>query len=172
MSDTPVYASEEHPAPDSAFAAGELRHLVVGNRGRLLDARRTPNTVVDVAPQRGAFVVRIEAFEDTGARWELGLEEIERFQFTRTATPASDAALAELHDSTSPSPTHSGAASAGTRSRSTAQPRATELSSRCGLPRSSPPRSPSTSRTPTSKAAPAPASPSSGDSASRSNERS
>lgn len=99
MSDAPVYANDEHPAPDSAFASGELRHLVVGNRGRLLDARRTPITVVDVAPERGSFVVRVEAFEDTGARWELGLEEIKRFQFARTATPATETALAELQDS-------------------------------------------------------------------------
>jgi hypothetical protein len=99
MSDAPVYANDEHPAPDSAFASGELRHLVVGNRGRLLDARRTPITVVDVAPQRGSFIVRVEAFEDTGARWELGLEEIKRFQFARTATPATETALAELQDS-------------------------------------------------------------------------
>lgn len=77
MSDAPVYASDEHPEPDSAFAPGELRHLVVGNCGRLLDARCTPITVVDVAPERGSFVVRVEAFEDTGVRWELGLEEIE-----------------------------------------------------------------------------------------------
>jgi hypothetical protein len=99
MSDAPVYASEEHPAPDSAFAPGKLRQLVVGNRGRLLDARRTPVTIVDVAPERGSFVVRVEAFEDTGARWELGLEEIERFQFVRTATPVTDAVLAEIQAS-------------------------------------------------------------------------
>jgi hypothetical protein len=99
MSDAPIYAGEEHPAPDSAFAAGELRHLVVGNRGRLLDARRTPITVVDVAPERGSFVVRVESFEDTGALWELGLEEIERFQFAHTATPATGGALAQLTDS-------------------------------------------------------------------------
>jgi hypothetical protein len=48
---------------------------------------------------RGSFVVRVDAFEDTGARWELGLEEIERFQFARAATPATDAALPELQDS-------------------------------------------------------------------------
>ena len=99
MSDAPVYANDEHSAPDSAFASGELRHLAVGNRGRLLDARRTPITVVDVAPERGSFVVRVEAFEDAGARWELGLEEINRFQFARTATPATNAALAELRAS-------------------------------------------------------------------------
>jgi hypothetical protein len=99
MDDAPVYATKQHPEPDSAFAPGELGHLAVGNRGRLLDARRTPVTVVDVAPERGSFTVRIEAFEDTGARWELGLEEIERFQFARAAPPATDAALAQLQAS-------------------------------------------------------------------------
>jgi predicted 2-oxoglutarate/Fe(II)-dependent dioxygenase YbiX len=29
-------------APDSAFVPGTLKHLVVGNRGRLMDPRRTP----------------------------------------------------------------------------------------------------------------------------------
>jgi len=99
MSHAPVYISEENPAPDSAFAPGELRHLAIGNRGRLLDARRTPITIIDVAPERGSFVACVDAFEDTGARWELGLEEIERFQFAHTATPATDATLAELQHS-------------------------------------------------------------------------
>jgi hypothetical protein len=71
MNDASIYAHDEDSAPDSVFAAGEFRHLVVGNRGRLLDARRTPITVVDVAPERGLFVVRIDAFEDAGARWEF-----------------------------------------------------------------------------------------------------
>jgi hypothetical protein len=96
MSQPPGYASDPDAAPDSAFVAGALRHLVVGNHGRLLDARRTPITLVEVAPERAAFVVRIEAFEDAGARWELWLQEIERFQFTRDATPAGAQALAAL----------------------------------------------------------------------------
>jgi hypothetical protein len=99
MSDGPVYASDEHSAPDSAFATGELRHVVVGNQGRLLDARRTPISVIDVAPERGSFAVRVDAFEDAGACWELGFEEIERFQFAHTATLAKGTALAELQDS-------------------------------------------------------------------------
>jgi hypothetical protein len=47
MSDAPVYASEEHPAPDSAFAGGELGHLVIGNRGHSLDAQasKTSSTI-------------------------------------------------------------------------------------------------------------------------------
>lgn len=99
MSEAPIYASDEERAPDSEFAAGELRFLVVGNRGRLLDARRTPVTVIDVSPDRGSFVVRVEAFEDRDARWELGFEDISRFQFERAAARTSDQALAELQHS-------------------------------------------------------------------------
>ncbi len=93
MGDAPVYAGDADPARDSDFAPGELRHLVAGNRGRLLDPRRTPVTVREVAPERGSFVIRVDAFEDAGANWGLGLEEIGRFQFARPATRASDAAL-------------------------------------------------------------------------------
>jgi hypothetical protein len=99
MSDASIYAGDDDPAPDSEFAAGELRLLVVGNRGRLLDARRTPVTVVDVCADRGSFVVRVDAFEDRGARWDLGLGEIGRFQFERAAARTSDQALAELQRS-------------------------------------------------------------------------
>jgi hypothetical protein len=91
-----VYASDPGQADDSGFVAADLRHLAAGNRGRLLDPRRTPITVVDVAPERGSFSVRVGAFEDEGARWELGLEEIVRFQFAHDAVPVSDERLAEL----------------------------------------------------------------------------
>jgi hypothetical protein len=99
ISKAPVYASNEEPAPESDFVAAELRHLVVGNRGRLLDARRTPVTLTDVSTERGSFVVRVDAFEDTGAHWELGFEEIDRFQFPRSAARVSSRALAQLRDS-------------------------------------------------------------------------
>jgi hypothetical protein len=99
MSKLPVYASNDDSPPDSAFVAGELRHLVVDNRGRLLDARRTPISVLEVAPERGAFVVRIEAFEDAGACWELPLDEVEGFQFARDAMTAGDREIAELERS-------------------------------------------------------------------------
>ena len=85
-----VYASNPAAEPDSAFLAGDLGLLVAGNRGRLLDARRTPISVVEVVPDRASFVVRIEAFEDAGAVWELALEEIGRFQFARPARCAGE----------------------------------------------------------------------------------
>ena len=84
----PVYASDPNAARDSEFEPGELRHLVSGNAGRLLDARRTPVTVTEVVLERAAFEVEIAAFEDTGARWELSLDEVARFQFARGAASA------------------------------------------------------------------------------------
>lgn len=91
-----IYASDPNPAPDSEFAPGELRHLVVGNRGRLLDARRTPITVTGVDSARGSFEVEIGAFEDAGARWDLSLCEIGRFQFSREGSVAADVFVSEL----------------------------------------------------------------------------
>jgi hypothetical protein len=76
-----VYESDPEMDDDSGFVAGELSHLLPGSRARLLDARRTPVTVVDVDGARGSFSVQVDAFEDRGARWELGLEEVDRFQF-------------------------------------------------------------------------------------------
>ena len=91
-----VYQSSPEMEDDSGFVAGTLAHLLAGNRARLLDARRTPVTVVDVDSARGSFSVLIEAFEDRGARWELGLEELARFQFPRDAPVATPDAVADL----------------------------------------------------------------------------
>jgi hypothetical protein len=71
-------------------------YLVVGNRGRLLDARRTPITVTAVHPARGSFEVEIGAFEDAGARWEMPLEDVGRFQFARGCSMAADDLVGEL----------------------------------------------------------------------------
>jgi hypothetical protein len=99
MSEPSVYQSNPEPAPDSAFVDGQLALLVAGNRGRLLDARRTPISLVEVDPERGSFTVQVDEFEDKGARWELSLDEVRRFQFERKATPAGDQALAALERS-------------------------------------------------------------------------
>lgn len=93
---TPIYASDPNSAPDSEFRSGELRYLVVGNRGRLLDARRTPITITAVDPVRGSFEVEIGAFEDAGARWELPLDDVGRFQFARGCSMAADEFTSEL----------------------------------------------------------------------------
>jgi hypothetical protein len=91
-----VYESSPEMEDDSGFVAGELGHLLAGNRARLLDARRTPVTVVDVDGPRGSFSVLIDDFEDRGARWDLGLEEVARFQFPRDAPVAGPEVVADL----------------------------------------------------------------------------
>jgi hypothetical protein len=80
-----IYESDPEAAPDADFVLGELALLVPGNRGRLLDARRTPVTITAVRPATGDFEVEIGAFEDAGARWVLPLADVGRFQFARDA---------------------------------------------------------------------------------------
>lgn len=91
-----VYRFDPDPAPDDDYVGGELSHLVAGNAGRLLDARRTPVTVTRVEPETAVFEVEIAAFEDAGARWQLPVEDVADFQFAREAARASDDAVAEL----------------------------------------------------------------------------
>lgn len=93
---TDIYAFDPDARPDTDFVAGDFRHLVIGNRGRLLDARRTPIAITAVAPETGGFEVEIGAFEDAGARWELPLEEVRRFQFARGGSVVTSDALAAL----------------------------------------------------------------------------
>src|SRR5579859_1523639 len=92
----PVYASDPQAAPDSEFVPGELALLVPGNRGRLLDARRTPIVLTAVRPDTGAFELEVLAFEDAGTRWELALEEVARLQFDRDAATAAADVVARL----------------------------------------------------------------------------
>jgi hypothetical protein len=78
-----IYQSDPDAAPDDDFEPGRLEHLVEGNAGRLLDARRTPVMVVGVEPATGTFVLEVGAFEDAGARWSVPMEDVTRFQFAR-----------------------------------------------------------------------------------------
>jgi hypothetical protein len=66
--------------PDSEFQAGHLKFLCVGNRCRLMDARRTPGIIESVSPD-GFFRWRISAFEDDGEYWDVQLEHVDRYQF-------------------------------------------------------------------------------------------
>jgi hypothetical protein len=94
-----VYESDAQMRPDLEFVPAGLDRLVAGNRGRLLDARRTPITVVGVSAHRGSFSVRVDAFEDAGATWELFLGEIGRFQFERDTARAPQREVDDLQES-------------------------------------------------------------------------
>ncbi|MFQ5947302.1 MAG: hypothetical protein ACE5KX_00395 [Acidimicrobiia bacterium] len=88
-----TYQFDPEAAPDSDFEPGELHHLVVGNRGRLLDPRRTPIQIVALHAEIGIFELEVTAFEDKGAHWEIPFEEIGKFQVERESPPAGAEAL-------------------------------------------------------------------------------
>ncbi len=74
--------------PDSEFLPGRLEHLVPGNTGRMLDARRTPVRLAGLRLAAGFLEVEVLDFEDRGARWELPLESVNSFQFARDSIEA------------------------------------------------------------------------------------
>ena len=93
-----MYQYDPDARPDSEFAPGELRWLVTGNTGRLLDGRRTPVRVTAVDLAHGYFEAEIMAFEDAGARWLVPLEDVTRYQFApggHNAGPDAVAAMTE-----------------------------------------------------------------------------
>ncbi len=86
----PQYQADPDMAPDDEFEPGHLRHLVPGNTGRMLDARRTPVRVVGLRPALALVEVEVLAFEDRGARWELPVRVVDRYQFERDRPTLSD----------------------------------------------------------------------------------
>jgi hypothetical protein len=91
-----IYASDPDAAPDDEYVNGEMRHAVAGNQGRLRDARRTPLSITAVEPDRGEIEVRIDAFEDRGARWRLPVWQISHIQFPAGSRNASTDMVAAL----------------------------------------------------------------------------
>ncbi len=61
----------------------------------MLDPRRTPVTIVAVRTDVGFFTMRVDAFEDAGAFWDIPFEEVDRYQFERQAKRADPSAIAE-----------------------------------------------------------------------------
>lgn len=92
----PVYQTDPGAQPDDEFEPGTLEHLVPGNRGRLLDARRTPIAVTRLLLETGTFEIEIAAFEDEGAHWEIEAEHIAAFQFAPGQPTASGDVVAGL----------------------------------------------------------------------------
>jgi hypothetical protein len=89
-----IYQFNHEMLPDTCFHPGDLKYIVPGNDGRLLDSRRTPLRVLDVKHTSGFFVVEILDFEDKGALWELPLESVNRCQFAKGSAVADSAEVA------------------------------------------------------------------------------
>ncbi|WP_283683256.1 hypothetical protein [Parablautia sp. Marseille-Q6255] len=82
--------------PDELFETGSLKHLVPGNEGRVLDGRRTPGYIESFDPESCMFIWRITAFEDAGKCWEIPAEQIEQYQFRKSCSTLSRAAVEKL----------------------------------------------------------------------------
>ena len=94
----PIYQFDPERLPDSEFERGSFRLLVAGNVGRLLDARRTPVRIASIDPEIATFEIEIQAFEDTGARWSIPFEDVERYQFAAGSRSASIATVAAYEE--------------------------------------------------------------------------
>lgn len=94
----PVYQKDPNAAPDSDFSPGTIAFLVPGNRGRMLDPRRTPIEIVDVEPELAVFELEVTAFEDTGARWRLPFEDVVKFQFAHGSRRVGSETIAEYEE--------------------------------------------------------------------------
>ena len=91
-----IYQKNDQRAPDTEFETGELAFLVVGNRCRALDTRRTPGIVEAVCLESATFKWRITDFEDKGRTWELGAEQVVRYQFAKRSKRLGRAPCEEL----------------------------------------------------------------------------
>lgn len=93
-----IHQSDPERKPDSLFCPGKLAYLVPGNKGRLLDGRRTPGYVEKVWPERAMFRWHITKFEDAGSYWDLPAEYVERFQFEPAAVEMEERELKEIKE--------------------------------------------------------------------------
>jgi hypothetical protein len=86
-----IYQFNAGMLPDSDFHPGNLKYLVPGNKGRMLDARRTPIRILEIKRASGFFVLEVLDFEDKGVQWEIPIEDVEKFQLARSSAEASQA---------------------------------------------------------------------------------
>jgi hypothetical protein len=91
-----IYEYDEEIRSDSEFLPGSPKFIVPGNRGRLLDARRTPIKIERYVPESGLVHLRIEKFEDAGNVWQVPAEQITRYQFELNSQTLDELQAAEI----------------------------------------------------------------------------
>lgn len=80
-----LHQKHKNKLADSYFETGSLYHIVPGNKGRLLDGRRTPGMIEEYDYESAMFTWRILDFEDKGKCWEIPAEQITQYQFERNS---------------------------------------------------------------------------------------
>lgn len=82
--------------PDAEFEPGSLAYLLEKNFCRLLDQRRTPGVIEAVDLDAGFFRWRIKDFEDKGRYWDVPIEDVVRYQFSKGSPTLDSTAVHEL----------------------------------------------------------------------------
>lgn len=82
---------------DSEYIAGELAFLVIGNKCRLMDGRRTNGFIESYDIESAMFRWRITQYEDSGKCWDLPAEYVSRFQFEKDSKRLSNQILEEIN---------------------------------------------------------------------------
>ncbi len=93
-----IHQSDPNKKPDSYYLPGHTKFLVPGNKGRLLDGRRTPGYIEKIWPEYGMFRWHITGFEDRGSFWDLPAEYVNRFQFEPDSAEMGDGEMEELQE--------------------------------------------------------------------------
>lgn len=93
-----LHQKNENKLPDSCFEKGTLYHIVPGNRGRVLDGRRTPGFIERYDAESAMFIWRITDFEDKGKYWEVPAEEIAVYQFEKGSKKLTEDKVKEIEN--------------------------------------------------------------------------
>ncbi|NMA84634.1 MAG: hypothetical protein GX962_12340 [Epulopiscium sp.] len=93
-----LHQKNENMLSDEHFELETLSHLVAGNRGRLLDGRRTPGILESYDAESAMFIWRITDFEDKGEFWEIPAEEINGFQFEKNSNRLKETEVKIIED--------------------------------------------------------------------------
>lgn len=91
-----LHQKNENKLPDSCYEKGTLNHIVAGNKGRVLDGRRTPGFIEKYDDESAMFIWRITDFEDKGKYWEVPAEEIVAYQFKKDSKKLTDNEVLEI----------------------------------------------------------------------------
>lgn len=82
--------------PDSCFERGTFYHIVPGNKGRLLDGRRTPGMIEKYDSESAMFIWRITGFEDKGRYWVIPADKIGSYQFEKNSIKLTERKAQEI----------------------------------------------------------------------------
>jgi len=91
-----LHQKNENKLSDSYFENGTLYHIVPGNKGRVLDGRRTPGFIEKYDDESAMFIWRITDFEDKGKYWEVAVEEISAYQFEKNSKKLTHAKMEKI----------------------------------------------------------------------------